>query len=267
MLLPLDQIDPPQDDVRVRVDRAAVLELAASIEAIGLLQPIGVVAVEERYRVVFGRTRYLAHRELRRTEIEVRVLTPEQVSELEAAAAENVVRRGLSPVEEARALRQMIEVRGRSVRDAAGALGRSEAWVRARLELLHWPAEVLEAVAREAISVAVGRELTLVEDERVRAQYLGYAVESGVNAVQARAWRQEWELRRDLGGDPPAVDGSAAVVEPMRMPRAECVLCGEVHPVPSLMFVRLCGGCEEEVRVQGRRARRGVSSDGGAGTS
>lgn len=242
-LLPLELIDAPGVVLRASVDDLAVRELAASIASLGLLQPIGVVEVGARFRLVFGHTRLLAHRWLGRPMIEAKVLGTEEAAELESSAAENVQRRDLSPVEEARAIRAMIEGRGRSVREVAAAMGKSESWVRLRLEVLLFPPEVVELVARGEVSVSVARELVMVEEDAVRAVYLRCAVENGVTAGTARQWRQEWEARRALGATPGDGVAVPASVAPPAVPVVACVLCEQVMPVTAVAFVKACPAC------------------------
>lgn len=241
--LPLDQVEEPEVTPRAVYEDAGIMELAESIRAVGLLQPIGVRQDGERFVRVFGKRRLLACRWLGLSRIDVVVLTTSDALEYEAATAENVQRRDMNPVEEARAVRHMIEGRGKTVRQVAAALGRSESWVRQRVEVLLWPVEVVEAVARGDVPVAVARELVAVEDERVRAHFLGCAIASGVTASQMRLWRQDWEAQRPLDG----MDGGAptlgvAASAPV-LPMWPCAVCAESLPVTSLTMLRCCAAC------------------------
>jgi ParB family transcriptional regulator, chromosome partitioning protein len=260
--IPLDQIDPPRVDLRASIDDERIRELARSIREVGLLQPIGVVANGDRYQIVFGNGRYLAHRYLGSREIECRVLTTEEAGRLAASVAENVVRRDLSPVEEARALRTMIDVQGKTVREAAGVVGRSEAWVRQRLDILLWPEDIILAVAHDELSPAVARELVLVEDETMRGVYFRAAVENGVTAVQMRMWRAEWDAQRACQ----VASSDATLVPPLPpspvMPKALCNLCKYDYPITMLTFTRLCGSCASEITAAGRVP---LGGGGGAG--
>lgn len=241
--IPLDQIDLPATLLRSHVDELAVRELAESIRELGLLQPIGVVAAGGRYTLHFGHTRLLAHRYLGRPYIDALVLSPEQALAIEQGAAENIQRRDLTPVEEARAIRNMHDSKGRSVREIAAALGKSDSWVRARLEILLWPADVVELVARKELTPAVARELVLVEDEPVRAIYTRAAVENGVTAAQMRLWRQEWESRRAFQPSGTPADISSVPTAIPTVPLVACALCLTAHPITTVQFLRLCPAC------------------------
>ncbi len=261
--IPCDQIDRPVDELRTMVDEGRLRELAESIRQCGLLQPIGVVARGERYVIVFGNRRFLAHRWLGLPEIACRILTTEEAERLAAATAENVVREDLNPVEEARAIRQMLDGQGKSVRQVGSALGRSEAWVRARLLLLTWPEDVVLAVARGELTPAVAGELVGVEDEAMRGVYFRAAVSNGVTAAQMRQWRVDWETQRAVQGAAPPFDPTAPVPVSPVIPSALCSLCKRVHPVTALTFARLCAPCASDVNEATRVQVGGGGSGGG----
>lgn len=252
--LPLDQIDPPTRVLRSEIDQDQIAALAASIQAVGLLQPVGVVVDGPRYRLVFGHRRFLAHAYLGRPTIDALVATADEVATIEAAAAENVVRRDLSPVEEAQAIRHMMDSQGSSVRQIAAALGRSESWVRGRRELLMWPPEILDLVARGDLVPAVAHELVLVEDDTMRAIYTRAAVENGVTAHQARLWRQEWEAQRAYQGGTPEMGGGLPPQPSTEAPKIGCGVCDTLYPITAFVFVRTCPACVQALTDE-RRAR------------
>lgn len=254
--IPLEQIDEPLHQLRAEVDPGELEELARSIQAVGLLHPIGVVQENDRYRVVYGHRRFLAYRFLGRPGIEVRVLSAAEVADLGPAAAENIQRRDLSPVEEARALRHMVEAQGRSVAQAARAVGRSEQWVRGRLEILLWPDGVVRCVEEGSLPVSVARELVLVEDETVRAHYLRCALESGCTAFQMREWRHQYDLSRLANPEAPWLprDGEEPLVP--RMPQVTCVCCDRLLPVTAAQLVRTCEPCLAIILDEKRRSAR-----------
>jgi ParB family transcriptional regulator, chromosome partitioning protein len=248
--IPLDQIDEPLNETRTEVDTAQVVELAESIKSIGLLQPIGVVPVGDRYRRAFGQRRLLAHRWLGRPTIAAYVLEAGEGDEVAAGSAENLCRRDLTPVEEARALRHMLEARGLSVKAIGAATGHTESWVRSRLLLLTFPEEVLAAIHRRDLNAAVAAELVGIEDPQARAFFLRCAIENGVTAAQMRAWRNDWELQQAAN---PGVPIDPASVDPppvYRPPTIQCAVCDEDHLITSLILLRVCSSCDEALRVQ-----------------
>lgn len=265
-IIPLDQIDAPTEMLRASVSSAEVQALARSIEELGLLQPIGVVAAGERFRLVFGNRRLLAHKWLGRRTIEARVLSAEAAAELASSVAENVARRDLSTVEEARACRGMIDGKGMSVREVAEALSRSESWVRVRLDLLLWGDEVVDAVGRGDLPLSVARELMGCEEADVRAHYLRCALESGCTAAQMRMWVSEWEVRRAPGGVATVPFDMSSQPPIAQLPVVGCAVCHGVIPVTEVRGLRVCAGCADElvrVTAEGRKGRPAEDGEDG----
>jgi ParB/RepB/Spo0J family partition protein len=266
----LGLVDGPRVDLRTAQDDASLRELALSIKASGLLQPIGVVAGNGRYRVVYGNRRYLASRLAGVPTLDCKILTGDEVSELEMASVENMQRRDLTPVEEARALRLMVDGQGRSVEDISAAVGRSPSWVRQRLDVLRWPSTIVDLIHAGTLSVAVARELVLVEDESTRAVYTNAAIESGVTAAQCRQWRLEWEVTKALPPAPELGGGFVPLGTQQVVPHVGCAACGVLIPVTAARFVRLDPDCAEildEIGRQGGFAKPvgGPSVPGGQG--
>lgn len=247
--IPLGLIDPPSRDVRTHRPQAKVIELAQSIQSIGLLQPIVVVAVGERFRCVIGWTRFLAHQWLGRETIEACVQEAGPHLEVSLSLAENVQRTDMNPVDEARTLRALIDGEGRTVAEVARSQGKSESWVRGRLEILLWPADVVALVAKGEVRPAVMRELVLVEDEEVRAHYLRCCLESGCTAAQMRQWRLDWEVQRHAVA-PAAYVELEGTARPFHViPTAPCAVCFNSLPITAFQFLKVCPVCEASLRT------------------
>src|SRR6516225_735220 len=118
------------------LDQAHVQALASSIALRGLIVPLVVRADGERFALVAGYHRYAACRSLGVDEVEVTLR--EQDRSNADSAAENVVRKQLSPLEEARAVQHMLDD-GYTLEGAASALGWSQALVGARAKILALP--------------------------------------------------------------------------------------------------------------------------------
>lgn len=122
---------------RTRMGLPNVDDLAADIKKHGLLQPIGVVADGSEYHVVYGDRRLAAVQKLGWTEIPARVLGDPKNAML-LAITENLQRRDLNPVEEARAFRRVIDT-GMTGAALARAIGKSEGYVSNKLRLEKLP--------------------------------------------------------------------------------------------------------------------------------
>jgi ParB/RepB/Spo0J family partition protein len=153
----LELIDVGQN-VR-ELDQAHVQALASSIALRGLIVPLVVRADGERFTLVAGYHRYAACRSLGLHEVEVTLR--EQEGSSADSAAENVVRKQLSPLEEARAVQHMLDD-GYTLEGAASALGWSQALVTARAKILALPEAAQRLLGSGELPVGAVATLTSV---------------------------------------------------------------------------------------------------------
>ena len=157
--IPIDEIDPNLSQPRKEFDRDALEQLAESIRQAGVLQPILVVENGTRYRIVAGERRFRAARLVGLTTIPciARSLTEEQ--QLEAALIENLQREDLNAIEEAQAIRNLINQCGYTQEDAAKRLGKSRPAVANLLRLLTLPESITQMVVDGQLSAGHARVL------------------------------------------------------------------------------------------------------------
>lgn len=150
LMLPVTSL-VPGDDFRLDDDAEDLHELAASIAEHGVLQPLLVRQVKDGWEVVAGRRRLAAARSAGLEEVPcvVRTLTQQQATD--AAIAENLHRRNLSPIEEALAYAHLRDG-GLMQKDIARRVGRSEGHVSVMLKLLTLPPKWRERVHRREVS-------------------------------------------------------------------------------------------------------------------
>jgi len=163
--IPLDLIDcRPQ--VRRDSDEASIDHLAQSIQTAGQLSPVLVRRCGERYTLIFGERRLKAMRKLGLKTIAAQVIE-EAMEEADVALRqllENAQRRDLNPIDQALAVRQLIDAMGWSASQAAFKLGFTPAGVSRALALLQLPSTIQQAVASGAIAPSAGYELSRIED-------------------------------------------------------------------------------------------------------
>ena len=161
----ITEIDPNLDQPRREFDKDALEQLAASIQQAGVLQPILVRENGTRYQIIAGERRYRASRMagLETVPCIVRSLTDEQ--RMEAALIENLQREDLNPVEEAQAVRSLMQQCGYTQEEAAKRLGKSRPAVANLLRLLTLSTEVLNMVLAGELSAGHARTLVAVEPE------------------------------------------------------------------------------------------------------
>lgn len=162
----LDQIQPGRYQPRKHIDPVALEDLAASIKSQGLIQPIVVRRIDvERYELIAGERRWRA------CQLAGMIDIPAVVRDIpdQAAAAlsliENIQREDLNAIEEANALKRLIEEFGLTHQQTADAVGRSRAAITNLLRLIELPAELKAMVERNELSIGHARALLGLKDE------------------------------------------------------------------------------------------------------
>ena len=140
--LKLTDIDPNRGQPRERFEETALRELAESIRAVGVLQPIIVRKTGERYEIIAGERRFRAARLAGLEEIPAIVRDWDEQKRLEAALIENLQRDDLNPMEEAAGVKRLMEAAGLTQERVAERLGKSRPAVANLLRLLTLPEEV-----------------------------------------------------------------------------------------------------------------------------
>lgn len=182
-MLPIRLIDPNRDQPRRTFDEGALQELAASIRAVGVIQPIIVQQNGERYTIIAGERRYRASRLAEQEEIPAIVRDWDQQKRLEAALIENLQRDDLNPVEEAMGVRQLMDEAGLTQEMVAQRLGKSRPAVANLLRLLTLPESVLEMLRSGKLSAGHARALVTV-DPRRQVQLANLTVQQGWSVRQ-----------------------------------------------------------------------------------
>ncbi len=182
-MLPIGLIDPNREQPRRSFDEAALNELAASIRAVGVLQPIIVSPCGERYTIIAGERRYRASRLADMTEIPAIVRDWDSQKRLEAALIENLQRDDLNPVEEATGVRRLMDEAGLTQEKVAERLGKSRPAVANLLRLLNLPESVRQMLIDGRLSAGHARALVTV-DPRRQVQLANLTVQQGWSVRQ-----------------------------------------------------------------------------------
>jgi len=168
----IDRLTPNEFQPRVDMNDARLEELAQSIRSNGVIQPIVVRQVGDRYQIIAGERRWRAAQlaGLRRVPIAIRDVPPgREKSLLEIALVENIQREDLNPIEEALAYRRLADDFSLKQEDIADAVGKDRASVANLLRLLKLPDDVRAEVAAGRLSMGHARALLSLGDaDRVR---------------------------------------------------------------------------------------------------
>ena len=168
--LPLDRLVPNKDQPRKNFDPEQLAELADSVKRNGVLQPILVRKMGDRYQIVAGERRYQAAKLAGLDEVPVLIREISDDEVLQLALIENLQRSDLDPIEEAMGYKALIETQGMTQEELGSILSKSRSAVANALRLLDLPTEVQEMVTKGLITAGHGRAILAVagDENRVR---------------------------------------------------------------------------------------------------
>ena len=162
--LPLTLLQAGKYQPRTRMDEASLNELAASIRAQGLMQPIVVRPIDgNRYEIIAGERRFRASGIAGLSEVPVMVKNVPDEAALAMALIENIQREDLNPLEEAQGIQRLINEFGMTHEDAAGAVGRSRSATSNLLRLLNLAKPVQTMLMAGDVDMGHARALLAVD--------------------------------------------------------------------------------------------------------
>ena len=170
--LPVEEILPNPEQPRRQFEPAALEELAESIREYGILNPLTVRQTRQGYELIAG------ERRLRAAKLAGLIIVPcitmdVTVSESSLLAlVENIQRRDLDFVEEARGIARLVGVFGMSQEEAARRLGRSQSAIANKLRLLKLPEDILETLCSHGLTERHARALLRLPEDGLRREAL-----------------------------------------------------------------------------------------------
>ncbi len=190
--LDIERIQPGQYQPRSAMDAAKLRELADSIKAQGIVQPIVVRPVgNSRYEIIAGERRWRAAQIAELSQVPVVVKDVDDRQTIAMALIENIQREDLNPLEEASALQRLIEEFDLTHQQAAEAVGRSRAAVSNLLRLLELHPRVKEYVDEKALDMGHARCL-LALDQNDQPAVAAEIIRKGLSVRQAEALVKNW---------------------------------------------------------------------------
>jgi ParB family transcriptional regulator, chromosome partitioning protein len=160
-----DLLRPNRQQPRTSIDDAALEELARSIRANGIIQPIVVRKADKGYEIVAGERRWRASQRAGLLKVPVVVRDVPDDKLLAVALIENIQREDLNPIEEAVAYRRLADEYHLTQEAIAEAVGKDRSSVANYLRLLKLPQEVRANVAASALSMGHARAILGLPDE------------------------------------------------------------------------------------------------------
>ncbi|AWK89861.1 ParB/RepB/Spo0J family partition protein [Azospirillum thermophilum] len=184
----LDLIDPNPNQPRRSFDPADLDDLARSIAAVGVIQPILVTRVGDRYQLIAGERRVRASRLAGKTSI--KAVVTRSASPSVVALVENIQRADLNALELAAGVRSMLDHHA-TQREVARLLGKSDSFVSRALKLLDLPAAILEEYPEQSGQVSINAMFEIAEAPRALQGELWQRAKEGAPIKALRAVRRD----------------------------------------------------------------------------
>ena len=196
-VLDLDLIEPNNFQPRTSFDEERLEQLAQSIRANGIIQPLLVRRLStDRYQLVAGERRWRAAQRagLPRVPCVVKEIPEDKM--LELALIENIQRQELNAIEEAQAYKRLIETLGLTQEMVAQRVGRDRTFITNYLRLLRLPEDIQRMVEAEQLSMGHARALLGVDEPEIQRKMAREVSEKGLSVRQV-----ERAIKRIVGGE------------------------------------------------------------------
>lgn len=182
--IPIDQIVSSPYQPRTIFDDERIEELAQTIRTHGMIQPIVVRKVGDRYELIAGERRWRACTKLGMETIPAIIRELNDTQAASVAVIENLQREGLTAIEEAVAYAKLLELHSLTQESLAQRLGKGQSTIANKLRLLNLPQAVQESLMARKISERHARALLALGQEELQLKVLQEIVEKELNVKQ-----------------------------------------------------------------------------------
>ena len=190
--IPIEQIGPGPFQPRKQIDESQLNELAQSIKAQGVIQPIVVRerAIADshtgvRFEIIAGERRWRATQIAGLENIPAVIRTIADSEAVAVALIENIQRENLNPLEEANAFQRLIIEYEMSHQEVANSVGRARASITNALRLLDLPSSVQELVNKKMLTMGHARALLSIDDRGMQLEVANLIIEKGLSVREA----------------------------------------------------------------------------------
>ena len=206
--IPIEDIIPNRFQPRLTFDDQALQELAASIKEHGIIQPLVLRKLGDKYEIVAGERRYKASQMAGLTTVPAVISNIDDDKSAEVALIENIQRKNLTAIEEARSYKNLLD-RGYSTQEQlAEKLGVSQSTIANKLRLLNLADEVQDALLNEKISERHARSLLSIKDNDEQVKWLNKILNERLTVRQL-----DVELKKSLNNADDEEDAAIPIVE------------------------------------------------------
>jgi ParB family chromosome partitioning protein len=194
----LDLIDDPKIAIRSETDDESIDELMHDMREVGLIQPVVVRPIDNRFEVIAGHRRTRAARLLGWPTIEAKIVEVDDNMAFSMRVIENISRKDVDPVDEACFINEIMNRYKKSIDEIAQMVKRSRGWVEQRLNIFNMPAYLQEHLHYKKISLGVALALNKIIDEKDKRYYSDYAATQGAGIAIVNRWVLELNSRKNI---------------------------------------------------------------------
>lgn len=180
----LDDIIPNRFQPREVFDEKPLKELAVSIKEHGVIQPIIVRKANDKYEIIAGERRYKASALAGLTKIPAIIRDLDDKESSKVALLENLQRKNLNAIEEAKTYQKIIEIDEMTQEELAKTMGKSQSAVANKLRLLSLPDEIQDSLMKDQISERHARALLNIDDQAKQKEMLNRIINEKMTVRQ-----------------------------------------------------------------------------------
>ena len=181
LYLKLDSIIPNRYQPRINFDEESLKELAISIKNYGIIEPLIVRQLSDKYEIVAGERRYKAAAMAGLTEVPVILVSIDDQISAELALVETLERKDLSPIEEAKGYEKILSMGNLTQEQLANKTGKSKETISNKMKLLTLTKEVQEALMNNEISERHAKSLLNLNDTNKQIEVLNKIISERLN--------------------------------------------------------------------------------------
>ncbi len=208
--IPVEDIIPNRFQPRISFDEKALNELSNSIKQCGIIQPLVVRPLGDKFEIIAGERRYKASTMAGLTTVPAIVTEMDDNTSAEVALIENVQRKDLTAIEEAKSYKNMLDRNNLTQEELAKKMGLSQSTIANKLRLLNLCDEVQNALMNEKISERHARALLSVNGEEEQVRWLNRIINERLTVRQLDlAIKDEQNEKKQM----PQTDGDIPIVD------------------------------------------------------
>ena len=244
----------PPIEMRSNVSFEGLDELARSIRQVGLINPISVRPLGDKFELIAGFRRLKASEIVGKQAIACIIINSnDDISELQKAH-ENLFREEVNPLDEGKYFKTLIAKHDWKLADMAAMLHKSQSYVSRRITLTESDPVIAEAVQDGQINLSVAEELNKITSDTSRKFYLGHCINHGATVDIVRSWRVQANMDSSQPSEKEIIHLDPVTNEPITDPQVLQKLQDDTGPIMELTETvrefRYCTGCSGKTEAK-----------------